>query len=386
MRRLCAVLIPLLVTGSIHAQERVDGLVNSTADRAVEAPINKGGRIEIKASTDDSNATVKTGRTSSRTSKKNAFRIFDAWTLSASAPLAKGGEATSIVSTDGFPNAFAVKGKFTQYLVPRRPDLTAEEDQKFDNLCDDVLKKVLAEVKPDPNTVRLLVELRKAELGDQADLQKIETEAEAIATVVARAAAEESFNCDSATVTKVAKDRRVEFDVLTGVGFGWHRIWGASASVGHQKFEFVKTDLTDGVSNKTPFGASIFVAALPRRSNTLFSLGFEYQNKHKDADEKTLCPVGTSGQVECKTGPAGEPVKANAESAFFEVRKEILSRAMSLKIAYDFEKERVSFDLPIYIIPAAESGLGGGIRVAWVETEGAQFGVFVTSSFSLFTN
>lgn len=372
--RLVTTLLALFVTVSLQAQ--VDGLINSTADRAVETPLDKQARIEIKASTDDSNATLKTGRTFSRTSKSKAFRIFDAWTLSASAPLAKGGDATSILGNDGFPDAFSLKGKYTNYMVPRRQDLTDEENDKFDALCDDIKAKVLADVKPDRKAIRLLMELGKDEI-----------EAKAIATRLANAEAEESFNCDSATVTKVAKDRRPEFDAFTGVGIGWHRIWGASASLGHRRFEFINTDLSDGTASKKPWGLSIFIGALPRRTNMLFSLGFDYQNKDKDADAKTLCPTtGTGAQLECKSGPVGKPVEANTESAFFELRKEIGSRAMSLKIAYDFENERLSLDLPIYIIPSADSGLAGGIRVGWIETQGPQFGVFVTSTFSLFTN
>ena len=55
-----------------------------------------------------------------------------------------------------------------------------------------------------------------------------------------------------------------------------------------------------------------------------------------------------------------------------------------LKLAYDFEADHWSGDLPIYLVRTASGALAGGIRAGFEEDKDWQFGVFVSSSFSLF--
>jgi hypothetical protein len=349
--------------------QTVDALPRSTADRAVEQPLAGKFLAQVQAATDDSTATVKTGWTIS--DRRGQRRIFDTITLSASAPLAKGGEPTSIFGSDGFPDAFALTGKYTRYSVAVK-HRSEQEESALDALCNDVEQKMRTQVEADEQTIRLA----KA-------FGKTDAEATAVAKKYAQSA---PFQCDSNTVTKFAKDRRPEFDRLMGVGMGGHRFWGGSASVGHRRFTFLNQDLTESKANNTPWGLSAFVAALPNRMNMLFTLGYDYRNKEKDADKKTLCPASGTPPVECKTGPLGAPVKDNTQAAYLEMRKEFGGRALSLKVAYDFEKDQASLDLPIYLVASGkdDGGLAGGIRVGWVEKQGAQIGVFVTSVFSLF--
>jgi len=361
-----AISLALLGTMTLHAQQRLDGLVNSTADRAVEQPLRGALLAQLQAATDDSTATVKTGWTIS--GKSGAARIFETFTLSASAPLTKGGSGTTLLGSDGFPNAFVLKGKYTHYSRWAKQRTDAEE-KELDALCADVESKTRAQAEADPDTVRLA----------QA-FGKTEDEAKAIGKKLAES---QPFTCASDTVTAVAKDRRPEFDRLMGIGVGTHHIWGVSASIGHSQFSYLQEDLTKGSASKVPWGTSVFLAALPRSMSTLFTVGFDYRYKYKDADAKTLCPQGT-GTITCKSGPLGAPVKDNAESAYVELRRELRAHAFSLKVGYDFEKEQLSLDVPIYLVPNADASLSGGIRLGWVETQGAQIGVFVTSVFSIF--
>lgn len=228
---------------------------------------------------------------------------------------------------------------------------------------------------------------RRAELIAIArDLGKSDSEATEFAdTQLAREEGE--FQCDTGAVTKVAPELLPKFNDLFWDRSATHWFWGTSGTIGRRTFDYLQADLSDGSTSKTPWGASVFGAALPGGMSTLFTAGFEHRDKYKDADEQTLCPQdSTATQLKCKTGPLGGPVDVTEELAFVEMRRFVGSRAMSLKIAYDFEADNLSLDVPIYIIPTGDSGLAGGVRVGWAENEGAQLSVFVTSAFKLFPN
>jgi len=322
----------------------------STADRAVDGGLSS---IQVQASTDDSNAMVKAARTRSFTDPDDPTRALStSWSLTASAPLSKGGDATALLSGDGFPDSFTLKTKYTRYLLSgrRRPD--------FDN--PDVVKKrdVICEEL-------ILGAIKKGVSPEDA----------------------KGLECDTGNVKKFIPERLEDHNALFWDDDRSHYLWGGSATVGHRQFKYLETDLTEKSTSKTPWGVSVFGATVPRGMDTLLTGGFEYRSKQKDADEKTLCPqTAGASQLECKTGPIGAPVDADEQLVYVEMRRLMLSRAMSLKVTYNFETEKLGLDLPVYVIPSSDSGLAGGIRVGWLETEGAQIGVFVTSSFKLFPN
>ncbi len=88
--------------------------------------------------------------------------------------------------------------------------------------------------------------------------------------------------------------------------------------------------------------------------------------------------------MQCKTGPIGGPKKEQQKLVFAEVRRLIFNRAVSLKVAYDFDANKPSADLPVYLVRTASGALSGGIRAGWEKDKELQFGVFVSGSFSLF--
>jgi len=320
----------------------------ATADRDVDSGLST---IELEAATDDTSATVKASRTRSVAMPVDRARVvFKSWSLAASAPLGEGGDATTLVSRTGFPDAFTLKGKYTRYIFKGRrlPDLTdSEVVKRRDDICEDVVEGAVRE-------------------GVKEDEAKL-------------------LNCDSGTVAQYAPHRLHDHNALFFEKKRSQWMWGGTATVGHREFKYLQQDLSEHTTSKTPWGGSAFVALVPRNTAMLLTAGAEYRDKYKDADAKTLCPQssGTSS-LECKTGSVGAPVDADEQIVYLELRRMMLSRAVSFKALYDFEKDQFGLDVPIYMIRNSDAGLAGGIRVAWLETEGAEVGVFVTSSFSLF--
>lgn len=350
------------------------GVVDSTADRALERPLNGGLKLEIQAALDDSSATVKTGWTVSRTG--SARRYFDALTLAASAPLAKGGAGTSLFASDGFADSFMFTAKYTNFSVPKTA--RSDEDQKIvDVICEEMRakarEKAVEEAEADPQVLAVMQALGRED-------------AEALARQVGVTQARQ-FDppCDSSGVMEYHETRRQEFDRLMGLRRGWNRFWGVSGSAGYRRFEFLWDDFSEGAVSRVPLGASVFVAALPAATNTLVTLGFEYKRKHKETEEKTRCPEPPGGSVnECRTAVFGEPARSDERAAFVELRRAIGSRAMSLKLAYDFSKDLWNADLPIFIFRNEDSAPSGGVRFGWNERSGGQVGVFVSQAFKLF--
>jgi len=80
----------------------------------------------------------------------------------------------------------------------------------------------------------------------------------------------------------------------------------------------------------------------------------------------------------------GAPSPDQQQLLFAEVRALFGGHAVSLKAAYDFKKGTLSGDLPIYLVKSPSGAMSGGIRVSWEEKKDVQYGVFVSSSFSLF--
>lgn len=337
----------LLLLGSLTAWAADSPPRSVTSQGMASSEVDAGeSRFEINAATDDSNATVKIGRTRSVGPGLPGHRsYFDTLTASATAPLAKGGGSTSLATNAGFPDAFTVTGKYSRLTVMRR--IVDPADPKLKSIREEMQANALAE-------------------GVSADDVK-------------------DLVCDSGNVATYAASRLDEFDALFWDDSKPTIIWGGSGTVGRRDFEFLQDDLNKQSQSKTPWGFSAFAAVIPPTTETLLTAGVAYRRQWKDADETTLCPAsGTSASITCKSGPGAAPIEATQKIAFAEWRHAFKKRAVSLKIEYDFENKLLAAGLPIYLLPSGDSGLGGGIRIDWVEAKGASFGVFVSKVFSLF--
>lgn len=394
------VLLTLVMTAGAFAQapRGLEAIVGpSPAEREVDGVDENRALAELEASTDDTTATIKTGWTISTGASARKART-DTFSLSASAPLSKTG-STSLVSGNGFPNAFVLSGKFTRYLVATRNPFG---NPALRQLCADVAR--VAEPEVEEALVQLALDAGASEADAKAFAAKRaederkkrrdqllavarelgQAEAQAAEFADRRLSEETSPQCDSDFIATNAPERLAEFDAFFWEPNRSHLFWGFSASVGRSEFKYLNADLSENSAAKTPWGASLFGAIVPPRMRTLITGGLEHRDKYKAADDQTICPQdAAAAQLTCKTGPLAGPADVTEELAFVEVRRKLGKRAASLKVAYDFESENFSADLPIYLIPSSDKGLAGGLRFGWTEKDGAQYGVFVSSTFTL---
>lgn len=168
-------------------------------------------------------------------------------------------------------------------------------------------------------------------------------------------------------------------------------LWGLSGRIGYENFEFLEENSTDkSDKSKTPWSISGHFGLFPASSLTLITVGLEYQNAFKNADERTICAApDANGLQQCQTAPFGEPVDNDKFLLSLEGRRIFQNLpykpAASLKLTYDFEDDTFGADLPIYLLRDAKSNLNGGVRFGWRDdTDDLIVGVFVGSTFSLF--
>jgi len=350
MRTAAIALMAVLCATNVLAQaaNTTLGLLRfATADRAVDAGDSE---FEIQAATDDTNATVKLSRT---ISDKNVFNTLQ---LAASAPLNKSGGATDIAAWSGFPDAFTLTGKYTQYWALGIQDSDDIRLQRVSGAGRQVLKAVCDAVIA----------------GAMAN-GKSEDDAKAL-------------NCDTDNVKHYAPGHLIVFEsLLWGKQQKSTLIWGGTGTIGYRAFDVLGTaDFKTTKATRTPAGFSVFGAILPATKPMLLTARFEYRDKYKDADSETICHSATATDPQkCMTGAFAVPTETKQKVLSVEGRTSMLDRAVSLKVAYDFENKHWSGDLPIYLVRNADGAFAGGIRAGWEQTKSWQFAVFVNSSFSL---
>jgi hypothetical protein len=312
----------------------------ATADRAV----SPGSGIDVQASTDDSNASIKI-------SSKPTGPQFRTWQAVASAPLSKGGSPTDIVTAQGFPDSFTLTAKLSNYklaaLSPKAADTQTAKDT-IAAICADVMLAAKAKNLAD-DTIKKLT----CATGEDFDLGEVGTYAP-----------QDQSRAEALLFDPTKSDT----------------MWGATATAGYRSFDYLQTTGDQVTVSRTPLGASVFFGIIPPRTLTLFTAGLEYRRKYKEADSGAVCPPSTT---QCKTGAVGAPTRTNQKLAYLETRRLMGSSAASLKTGYDFASHHWSADLPVYLIATDKGALAGGVRASWEQTKKWQFGVFV-SAFSLF--
>lgn len=308
-----------------------------TLDRGVQGLEDA---VEINASTDSSNATIKVARSVSEGS------LFTTFTVTASAPIDKNSNRTELANLDGLRNAFTLGGKYTWFMM--RGKRNPSNDQRVFDLCDE------------------MVAAFKSKTG--------KTDADAP-------------GCDTNNVKTFLPEKYVEYRSLFFAEDAWMASWGIEPKVGYKQFSFLESETLEKKmsDSKVPWSVEAFFGFTPKKSQTLITIGGNYQEGFKDAESGTLCPTSGAGStVACKTGPVGEPVKDDAELGYLEFRRRLLWAGVSLKITYDFKENLAGVDLPITFIKDKDGSLTGGIRVGWTEADHWQVGIFAGKAFNLF--
>lgn len=168
--------------------------------------------------------------------------------------------------------------------------------------------------------------------------------------------------------------------------------WGVTAKVGYDKFDFVDPiTLTPDKRKKTSYAFGGFYTHYLKSSPAAVSVSAEYEGAWKGADKVILCPVATGpNPVQCINKAPSPPTFD--KSVLFKLNwRQRLWKGDSLSgvaiaptVTYDALDNEFGVELPIYIIPNADDGLTGGVKIGYeTENKDLTFGIFVGAAFGV---
>ena len=177
-------------------------------------------------------------------------------------------------------------------------------------------------------------------------------------------------------------------------------IWraGFDASLGIDRFEFVQPGtLTEREDTEVGFSAGGFVAYYPPNGTNAVFGRLEYQNAFQAPDDAVVCrTIVVDPDSDCVFAAPGPPEHVERLNLSGEYRQAFDLRrrngsvlgvlAVSPRVTRDVLSHDFSAELPIYFLPAGNSAIAPGIRLAYAREDGEDevtFGVFLRVKFSL---
>jgi hypothetical protein len=303
-----------------------------------DSPLALVDAIEVNATEDGTNASIRIGTTLSRRGGQ-----FHTLTLTAGAPVDKR-EGSAFSALDPFANSVFIEGRYTfSQLLGRIRNARAVSD-----FCDTI-------------TPRSTVTVANVSCGDEY-------------------------------VRANAPGRYLDFQRLTFrnpmVVFA-----GISGRIGHDRYEFLDAATANPLDQtRTPWSIGGFLGVSFLDLHNSFAVEFRHQTSFKAAATAAVCPAPATGVVVCPVGPVGAPSEREQNIFTAEYRQRVGERfAFSIRGSYDIEGDIFQLDVPVYFISDSNPGLNAGVRARYVNdpdpddlNEGWVFGIFVSKSFSLF--
>lgn len=338
----------LLVPGIAGAGLGED-VSNAGGGGTSERPVSMPTGAEVVAAKESSAVTVRASRSVSFTEDERdgvQRAKFTLWSAAASAPLNKSGGDTTVTSIDGLANTASVELKYSNFTVPGKR--SARAMARYKEKLDDICKR----------------------------------------TQEAAKAAGQAGDCDDFLVSKFGSgDDLYQFvSAFWDPRGGTSRIWGLSAKLGYQNYEYVDSaTATKGKQDETPWSLGIFGALNPDDWRAVISLGFQYQRAYKEGTSGTICPASTGGTVACVTAAVDKPKQVTKKILSLEARKEFAGIAAGLTANRDFEARVWGLEIPVYFLKDKDGKFIGGAKAAWrSDTHDFGVSVFVGSAFGLF--
>lgn len=330
-----------------------DVVGSGTLDRSFDT---NSQRVEFNTVKNSSTVALRLGN-SKTGSSLDRERFFAGWALTATAPVNKSEENTDLATLDGLANSFTLGLAYSQLKFPVREtyDLNNPVTQ---GLLDHICREMTQNYAIEHNTTH-------EEAGKKLKC-------------------EQGF--DSSTVAKYAKGLLDEYENIFLDPDKSHSQWGFEIKIGREDFAYLDPVSFQEQSETEDTGSiSFFYTMLPASSQSAYTFGLEYQQAFESAKSEVRCPANGGDAVTCASGAFAEPSDKNGELIFFEYRRRVAGKAMSVRLTHDNESDVNGLDIPVYLIQDNKESLNGGIRIGYRDdTDDVEFGVFVGSSFKLF--
>lgn len=170
------------------------------------------------------------------------------------------------------------------------------------------------------------------------------------------------------------------------VDWGTPVLLTARAKFGREVYEFASSPVfKDERETHTSYA---FTGALGTIIPTgdLIQASFQYQKAFEAEDSEQICTAfDGSTSTRCRDIAIGPPILQRKRIIQIEGRIfPSVAVGFNPKIAYDFNKEAVSLQLPIYMFRAKEGGLNGGVIAGWrSDTKSFKVSLFIGQVFTL---
>lgn len=333
------------------------GLAGNISSLSGGAPLTTPGNLsksaQVQAVKGSSSASIKYARIRSF-SGGDDLAVFNALSVTGSAPLAKNSDDTTIANLDGLTNSASIEFGFTQFRAPgkRSAKTVNSKVAELDAVCKNVY------------------EARKTREGT--------------------AVPDKFDGCDSNLVRTYGSAEDIHayestFWNLDRVGFRW--LWGGTAKLGYQDYEFLTADSpAKQKRNETPWAAGIWGAVQPGDVPWLLLANVQYQRAFKEGDNGAVCPFPTApSPTVCATGAINAPKQITKKLLALGVRGRQDDLGFALSVTRDFEAKVTGVDLPFYFVADKDGKLTAGVKAGWrSDTNKGSLGVFVGIPFGLY--
>jgi hypothetical protein len=348
-----------VATATLWAQGLAGDISSVSTGAPLDQPGNLLGGAQIQAAKDNSSVSIRLSRVRSMHARppsadREQEAVFETWSLTASAPLNKTADETSVATLDGLANSACVELGFTQFFAMGKlsAGFVVSKIRELDAIC-----------------TRVLV-ARKVKDGTPLPAG--------------------TEQCDSELVEKygTSEDKHAYESLFWDLRNSNRWLWGGSAKLGYQEFSFVTATATSAQkSSETPWAAGLWGAVQPQGKPFLITLSAQYQRSFKEGDTAAMCPVaGPAGtSTICVSGPLDAPRRITKRLVTAEARWRFSGVGLALAVTRDLEADVTGVELPIYLVADKDGKLTAGLKAGWrSDTQRGSLALFVGKPFGFY--
>lgn len=151
-------------------------------------------------------------------------------------------------------------------------------------------------------------------------------------------------------------------------------IWNVGFAVGEQDFKHFDSTLTEQKDRKVPWSVSADLALVSAAKRQVYAFGYRRETSYMDDKTQagSVCTPASDGDtshLRCKNGFMGPPEKDEKNIVYVEWRLPLNWLALAPRVSYDFNKDGLGVDLPVYVFRSTTGAFTGGLRAGWTQAE-----------------